>query len=133
MHRARCKDDFIDKTGAVVLHGIASARDGWFSNGMAMIRDERSKVGFVDRTGRIAIPPQFEQARPFSQGLAAVQTVQGKWGYIDKQGTFVIAPQFGEAMSFSEGLAAVQKHKWGYIDQTGRMVVDTKPRGAPLR
>jgi hypothetical protein len=32
-----CQDDFIDKTGAVVLHGIASAREGWFSDGMARV------------------------------------------------------------------------------------------------
>jgi CHAT domain-containing protein len=123
-----CTYNFIDKTGAVVLHEIAGLEsyNVWFSDGMLMIRDARYKNGFVDRAGRIAIPPQFKQARPFSEGLAAVRTVQGKWGYVDKQGTFIIEPQFEEAFPFSEGLAAVKQQKWGYIDQTGRMVVEPK-------
>jgi hypothetical protein len=32
------------------------------------------KVGFIDRTGKIVIPPQFDNVDDFSEGLAAVST-----------------------------------------------------------
>src|SRR5688572_28740433 len=72
--------------------------------------------GYIDPTGNITIPPQFEAAMPFSQDRAAVLK-GGRWGFIDKKGTFVIPPTYNTAESFSEGRAAVQVgEKWGFID-----------------
>jgi len=84
------------------------------------------KWGYIDKTGKIVIDPQFDGAYNFSEGLAAVK-VGDKWGYIDKTGKIVIDPQFYWADSFSEGLALVRvgeikPGKWGYIDNTGRYV-----------
>ena len=62
--------------------------------------------GYIDTTGTLVIPLQFDRAAPPSDGLALVE-VSGKWGYIDKSGKTVIKPQFGEARSFADGLAAV--------------------------
>ena len=39
------------------------------------------KSGFIDKTGRIVINPQFDLPAFFSEGLAAV-FIGGKWGYI---------------------------------------------------
>src|SRR5579862_743776 len=64
------------------------------------------RYGFIDHSGKMVIPPQFDQATEFSEGLAAVQS-GGKWGYIDSKGRLNIAPQFDLADPFSDGLALV--------------------------
>ena len=86
--------------------------------------------GYVDKTGKFAIPPRFSSVEEFSEGLARVKEYLwdmsvSDWGYIDKIGKFVIAPKLYDADNFSEGLARVKvrKHgKWGYIDKTGKFV-----------
>ncbi|MDZ7954830.1 MAG: WG repeat-containing protein [Nostoc sp. DedQUE09] len=60
----------------------------------------------MDKTGKFAIPLQFEGATDFAQGLARVWVNQ-KWSYIDKTGKFAIPPQFDYAANFSEGLPLV--------------------------
>lgn len=42
------------------------------TDGSPFISYERGKWGYIDRTGAIAIPPQFGSAKPFSEGLALV-------------------------------------------------------------
>ena len=86
--------------------------------------------GFIDKTGKIVIPPQFFDARNFSEGLAAVK-IGTAWGFIDKKGVMVVEPQFESQKSysypgpFSEGLAAFPgKNGWGYIDAEGRVVIE---------
>jgi hypothetical protein len=82
------------------------------------------KYGYIDKTGKLAIAPQFYEADDFSEGLAAVE-IDDSWGYIDKTGKVVITPQFDDAFGFSGGLAWVSisgKGKRGYIDKTGKFV-----------
>jgi hypothetical protein len=92
---------------------------------------ENGKMGYIAKTGHIAIRPQFDtstymgipQLSEFSAGLAAVRSNK-KTGYIDVSGQFVIAPQFIEARNFSDGLAAVKiGEKWGYVDKRGLVVI----------
>ncbi len=86
--------------------------------------------GFIDRSGRIVIEPQFgrlqhaEKDTFFSEGLEPV-IVDDLTGYIDQTGRIVIAPQFRSASEFSEGLAPAQSTvgKWGYINKKGTFVI----------
>ena len=73
--------------------------------------------GFIDKTGRNVIPPQFLDVYQFSDGLAAVRTDSG-WGFINTSGNFVIQPQLKSASWFREGLADVSfdGHTWGYVE-----------------
>jgi hypothetical protein len=83
------------------------------------------KEGYIDRTGKIVIQPQFDKAFPFTEGLAAAAS-GGAWGYIDGSGSWVIRPAYAMAARFSEGRAAVKDtfgSKYGYIDKTGTMVI----------
>jgi len=90
--------------------------------GMARVKLS-GKWGYIDRTGRIVINPQFEEAGDFSEGLARVKT-GGKWGYVDRTGRFLINPQFEEAGDFSQGLARVKLGgKWGYVDRRGEVII----------
>ena len=49
---------------------------------------QNDKCGYIDKTGKIAINPQFDDAWDFSEGLAPVKTGD-KYGYIDKTGKYV--------------------------------------------
>ena len=69
------------------------------------------RFGYMDKTGKIAIEPQFYEAQDFSEGLAAVrldQTRDARFGYIDRTGRVAIVPRFHAARPFSEALAAVE-------------------------
>jgi hypothetical protein len=92
--------------------------------------------GFIDRTGKIIIPLQFDSANDFHEGLALV-SAKGKKLFVDETGRVVITPQFDIVHDFSEGLAAVNigekripnlglisnPGKWGYIDKAGKLVL----------
>ncbi len=72
--------------------------------------------GYIDRTGRLVIPPSFLMAEEFHEGLARERD-----GFIDHSGVEVIHTS---ASGFSEGLAAVEEDdQWGYIDKHGAHVV----------
>jgi hypothetical protein len=82
------------------------------------------KYGFIDKTGKIIIHPQFDWARDFKEGLAVVK-IGGKYGAIDKTGKVVSKPQFDEYPVFNEGLTPVEiGGNWGYIDKTGKVVIN---------
>ena len=96
----------------------------------------------MDRTGRIVIQPEFEDAEDFKEGLAPVKVRSDettwcprepsgsrkgftmKWGYVDNAGKIVIAPRYESASPFSEGLAAINNcDEAFFIDKSGRRVI----------
>lgn len=99
------------------------------SNGFVLFK-VNGKFGYVDKLGRTAIVPKFDNAESFREGLSAVQ-VGKKYGYIDKNSKFVIEPQFLKANNFSEGLAYVetQDKKHLYIDKAGKHLFQVTGHG----
>jgi hypothetical protein len=107
-----------------------------FAQGLAAIK-VGGRWGYIDKSGNLVIPLQFEDAGSFSNifpvesgglagGMAPVK-IDGRWGYINKSGSVVIQPQFNYAKSFFSGLGAVQVgERWGFVDPTGRMVVSPR-------
>ena len=78
---------------------VAASFDGigWFGQEGLAAAERRGKWGFIDRTGRFVIEPQFDYVYNFACGLAHVQKGRGrnpKWGLIDTSGRFVLAPTF---------------------------------------
>ena len=69
--------------------------------------------GFIDKSGKVVIEPQFDNVSAFSEGLAQVEK-DDKWGFIDKNGKVVIEPQYDYVRDFSEGLAEVCKGKYSH-------------------
>jgi len=81
------------------------------------------KFGYINKSGDMVIPPQFDRAMSFCEGLGRVG-IGDKQGYIDETGKIVIPLQFAEAYPFREGLAGARiDEKFGYIDKTGAFVI----------
>ncbi len=84
---------FVDLAGRDVLSGTDTNRlKAVCSEGMIRCRNKPSGLyGFVDRTGRMRVPPQFLDAGDFSEGLAWVVDKNRNLGYIDTKGKMRIA------------------------------------------
>jgi hypothetical protein len=112
---------------------------------------QNGKAGFIDKSGRVVIAPQFVEANPFSDGLARVElgeqsesnnpatrlrtlVTKGlgrRYAFIDVTGRIVIPSQpFFAVYDFSEGLALVtvsdasNERRDGYINKEGRLVIE---------
>jgi hypothetical protein len=84
--------------------------------------NNNGKSGFMDRSGKTVITPQFDSAGGFSEGLAEVM-VGTKWGYINTKGVVAITPQFDAALFFRCGRARVKLgNRWGFIDKDGKYI-----------
>ncbi len=89
------------------------ARTVWFDNGAdyfveGLARTTRDgRIGFMDATLVVRIPPKWDFAFPFNGGVAVVcqecreqkvgehsEVVGGLWGYIDTDGTEVVPVRF---------------------------------------
>jgi serine/threonine protein kinase len=126
----------LPKYGIVIKPQFDFARS--FAAGLAAVVVNQ-KLGYIDKRGNFAIPPQLEfdpvsifreRAYQFSEGLAQL-SIDHKWGYIDPEGRLIIKPQFDSADAFSEGLARVElNHRYGYIDRTGSFVIPTQYESA---
>jgi hypothetical protein len=99
------------------------------------------KSGFIDTSGKIAVPLKYDMVWPFHDGLARVRndieagtwmTMEGErpnyryqYGFIDRSGNEVIPLQFEEASYFSDGFAMVVPANfklYGIIDKQGHFV-----------
>jgi hypothetical protein len=91
-----------------------------------VFRERERKGGFIDKTGKVVIALEWDQATPFHDGLAPVKRNE-KWGFIDKTGKIVIELQWEDAIRFHRGLAGVKRNgKWGFIDKTGKVVIEPR-------
>lgn len=79
------------------------------------------KYGFIDRTGKFVIEPQFDIAGDFSQGLASI-------GFIKNITTLGLSEEVGLSEEgggkFIANNVAQQIVKWGFINQTGNIVIN---------
>jgi hypothetical protein len=118
------KCSLIDNTGKIVAKVDTNFWDvDKFSEGLARAM-QHGKWGFIDRTGKAAIPAVFEHAYGFSEGLASVEQ-NNKWGFINKNGEWVIEPVFEDAWPFSKGWAEVrQNNQWFLIDKNFKKAFD---------
>jgi hypothetical protein len=83
--------------------------------------------GFVDGSGSVVIPLEWEGARGFANGRAAVER-DGLWGFIDRQGQVVVPPRFHQLCDYGGAQPTCaqdgQTRNWGYIDDAGNWVVE---------
>ena len=110
---------FVSRSGKILLPGsFEDASILGFTGGPAPVRSN-GKWGYIDKSGKWVIDPQFDSAWNYAGGLAPV-AVSGKWGFIDSNGKFAVNPQFDAAFSFDNGYAPVRTgDKWTLIDTKG--------------
>jgi hypothetical protein len=134
---------YIDKSGTLVIPAVFRDASS-FHEGLAAVQppepgEERTcplgagssygfsrPYGYIDRSGRMVIPPTHEYAGDFSEGLASVSSC-GKVRFIDKSGNVQITTRCSYASPFSDGLAEVRagdraEIHCGYFDRSGRLV-----------
>ncbi len=121
---------FINAKGEVVIELPANIDEaGSFKEGRALVRTN-NKYGFIDPTGTVVIPCQFDLAEDFSEGLARVGIITNgkeKFGFIRTDGSFFIEPQSSIYHNFSGGLAAVKTgSKYGFIGRNGEMKIKAR-------
>ncbi|MDR1341585.1 MAG: WG repeat-containing protein [Prevotellaceae bacterium] len=92
-----------------------------FSEGLAAVV-KNGKYGYINKSGKEAVPCVYTGGSSFSEGLAAV-VKDGKYGYINKSGKELIPCVYTGAGNFSNGFAEV-KHgeKIGIIDRKGKEI-----------
>ncbi|WP_186774451.1 WG repeat-containing protein [Chitinophaga pinensis] len=109
---------------ALLLLLIISGHQSSAQDRRLFLIQEGGKYGFINREGKMIIPPKFHVARNFSEGLAAVR--EGEYyGYIDTTGTFIIPARFAYAKGFNKGIAQVYiDGRPFYIDRNGNKLFD---------
>lgn len=130
------QDGIVDTNGNFTALPATNEYDFIFHDGLARFQTpsgQQRKYGYMDKSGRVVVEPQFSYAGHFSEGLAWVGVLQGRewlYGFIDKTGKLVIEPQFVyQPGDFVEGMAKVTgKFKSGFIDRTGsyRIALDVE-------
>jgi len=127
---------FIDKTGEIVMSFESNEYDyvGNFSEGLANVYKTGIGMGYIDKTGELVIPMEYQTAHAFSEGLAQVSKsshpASSYYGFIDKNGEIVIPLIYSRAWPFSGGLAYVKgggnpplSSDDGFIDKTGKIII----------
>ncbi|HEX8354646.1 MAG TPA: WG repeat-containing protein [Pyrinomonadaceae bacterium] len=123
----RRKDGVVDERGAFTELPEVNDHAFVFRDGLARFQTpmgQERKYGYMDRAGRVVIPPQFHNSGHFSEGLAWVSVLRDRqwlYGFIDKTGKVVIEPQFVyQPGDFVDGLAKVTGQTVaGFIDRSG--------------
>ncbi|MBK7929674.1 MAG: WG repeat-containing protein [Bryobacterales bacterium] len=79
--------------------------------------------GFIDSSGEMVIPAEFEMARSFREGRAAVRRLH-RWGFIDREGKVAVRFVYDDVRDFRESLAAVRREgRWEYVNRAGETVI----------
>lgn len=115
---------FVDGKGKTVIEPLFDGT-GYFHGGYAWARSHKGKLGYINKTGQWAIPPQFEVVKDFDpeSGLALVK-INGNWGYTNSEGKISYFNESETTNDFSNGLAIGNKgKKVGFLDNTGQWVI----------
>lgn len=86
--------------------------------------------GFINKSGKIVIEPEFDDVKVFSEGLSGAKYID-KWGFINKNGDFAIDFIYDDVSNFSEGIALVfvkdyenpNEGRYGYINREGEYII----------
>lgn len=92
------------------------------------------KIGFINKKGKLIIPPQYEEAEEF-QLPVTIARKNGKWGIINKKGIEVVPIRYDKMRShyFEEGLLPVSRDcLWGAVNEEGVEVVPCQYEGVSI-
>lgn len=102
------KFGYINQKGRLVVPLGKFSFGRGFSEGLAEVTavgcEGKNCVGYIDKTGRLAIKPQFAAGAEFRDGRAVVQMSSGKYGVIDKSGKLIFAAIYDSVLPISDGV-----------------------------
>lgn len=87
---------FYDKNGNKLFSDVLI--NSYFSNGLIIFENEKSKKGYKNKQGEIVIKPKFKRAGNFSNGIAQVDD-----SYIDLTGKKVKVSRISDGVIYIEG------------------------------
>lgn len=91
------------------------------------IRESR-KFGFINRTGTVVVPPQFDAVGEPSEGRIRI-SLGSLSGYVDLAGKLVIPAKYNVANDFHEGRAIVlEGTQYALLDPAGALIADIPHR-----
>lgn len=113
--------------------------DFWFCEGLAWTEKKvkvgqkqnggnifQVKGGFIDRSGKIIVPIEFDGHTQFHNGLANIES-GGKWGTVDNHGNIIIQPKWDKLEEFQDGYALAEDANGIYvIDLNGNQTLFRK-------
>lgn len=115
----------LDDAGKQTLVSTPVMRANGFSEGLASIQTMDKKYGFINESGELVIPSQFQAVGSFANGMAWARADNGKVGFIDETGKWAVKPEYDAAKSFDResGMARVKKDgRWLYVDRSGKVL-----------
>jgi len=106
-----------------------------FSDGLLLVTDGL-KWGYLNKSGKLAIPCKYYYAKPFSEGLAGVVFDDSGWYYINVNNQVVIPPIKNEVRiwvsGFSDGKAfVIKKDGLTCMDLNGNKAYNDIPSLSP--
>lgn len=92
------------------------------------IVEENGKSGFIDKTGKIVIPIEYDSIEPFNFKGITVISKQGKYGVIDTQNHLLLPPKYERLYLLPTKKILVQKvkDKFGIIDTSGKIIIPAR-------
>ncbi len=117
------KKGMMDLTGKELFWAEYDDFSSGFSNNERAWVMKNKKYGFIDKTGKLVVPLEYDMVNGFSEGLARVR-LNGKNGYVNTEGVLVIPLIYTDAESFDTGLARVkdENNRSFFIDKAGKEV-----------
>lgn len=88
--------NFYDKNGNKLFSDVLI--NSYFSNGLIIFENKKSKKGYKNKQGEVVIKPKFKNAGNFSNGIAQVDD-----GYIDLTGKKVKVSRIFDGVLYIEG------------------------------
>jgi hypothetical protein len=120
---------YINKLGLMVFNKSFKYAQN-FSQGLAFVRFNDNKCGYIDSKGKLVIQLKNVQSGfEFSDGFALINdSTSHSYFFINKKGQRLSDTDFKNADSFSDGMAKVTfdknwPQKWGYINTKGELVI----------
>lgn len=118
------------ETGEALTPRLNYLYTGIVHDTLTVFADKENKRGFLNtKTGKIALPAQWDHAWVFSEGVGAV-VKNNRLGFIDHAGNWVIQPQFSYALEgfepvFKQGICTIidTSGLFGIIDKQGQWVL----------
>jgi len=78
----------VDRGTGTLIRPLSWEEIETFSEGLAAVRNPRTRFGFIDASGRLVIPPRFDEVDRYRRGLCKV-AVGDTVGYVGPTGSWV--------------------------------------------